>query len=139
MRSEGSVVGCEGNGGVILPELHLGRDAPLAAALVLQLLAEGEETLSRIVSDYPRYAIVKEKLDRPPVTLDAVYQALRSRFVGAQVDTQDGLRLSWPDSWVHIRPSGTEPIVRVIAEAPSADAARALVARSRGPLDALAG
>ena len=139
MREERAVVGGEGNGGVILPELHLGRDAPLAAALVLQLLSEGEETLSQIVSHYPRYAIVKDKLDRPPVALDAVYDALKSTFDGAQVDTQDGLRLSWPDSWVHIRPSGTEPIVRVIAEAPSEGAARALVARSRVPLDALAG
>ena len=139
MRDERAVVGGEGNGGVILPDLHLGRDAPLAAALVLQLLSEGEETLSQIVSQYPRYAIVKDKLDRPPVSLDAVYDALRSSFSDAQVDTQDGLRLSWPDRWVHIRPSGTEPIVRVIAEAPSVDAARALVARSREPLDALVG
>jgi phosphomannomutase len=139
MRDEGAVIGGEGNGGVILPDLHLGRDAPLAAALILQSLAEGEETLSQIVSRYPRYAIVKDKLDRPPVALDAVYDALKSTFDGAQVDTQDGLRLSWPDSWVHIRPSGTEPIVRVIAEAPSEGAARALVARSRVPLDALAG
>jgi phosphomannomutase len=139
MRDEQAVLGGEGNGGVILPELHLGRDAPLAAALVLQLLSDGEETLSRIVSHYPRYAIVKDKLDRPPVALDAVYDALKATFAGAQVDTQDGLRLSWEDSWVHIRPSGTEPIVRVIAEAPSEGAARALVARSRVPLDALTG
>ena len=139
MRDERAVVGGEGNGGVILPELHLGRDAPLAAALILQLLSEGEETLSQIVSRYPRYAIVKDKLDRPDVALDAVYDALRNSFPGAQVDTQDGLRLSWADSWVHVRPSGTEPIVRVIAEAPSADAARELVARSRAPLDALVG
>ena len=139
MRDEQAVLGGEGNGGVILPDLHLGRDAPLAAALVLQLLSDGEETLSRIVSHYPRYAIVKDKLDRPPVALDAVYDALKATFAGAQVDTQDGLRLSWEDSWVHIRPSGTEPIVRVIAEAPSEGAARALVARSRVPLDALTG
>jgi phosphomannomutase len=139
MRDEHAVVGGEGNGGVILPDLHLGRDAPLAAALVLQLLAEGEETLTQIVSRYPRYAIVKDKLDRPAVALDAVYDALRTSFPGAEIDTQDGLRLSWPDRWVHIRPSGTEPIVRVIAEAPSVDAARALVARSRAPLDALVG
>jgi phosphomannomutase len=139
MRVEGAVVCGEGYVGVILPDLDLGRDAPLAAALVLQLLSEGEQTLSQIVSDYPRYAIVKDKLDRPSVPLDAVYNALRSTFIGAQVDTQDGLRLSWPDSWVHVRPSGTEPIVRVIAEAPTVDAARALVARSREPLDALVG
>jgi phosphomannomutase len=139
MRAEAAVVGGEGNGGVILPELHLGRDAPLAAALVLQLLAKGEETLSQIVSRYPRYAIVKDKLDRPNAPLDAVYDALRAGFAGAEVDLQDGLRLSWPDRWVHIRPSGTEPIVRVIAEAPSVDAALALVAQSRAPLDALVG
>ena len=137
MRDERAVVGGEGNGGVILPDLHLGRDAPLAAALVLQLIADSKQMLSEIVSEYPRYAIVKDKLDRPPVALDAVYDALRSTFAGAEIDTQDGLRLSWPDSWVHIRPSGTEPIVRVIAEAPSVDAARALVSRSRIPLDAL--
>ena len=137
MRDEGAVVGGEGNGGVILPDLHLGRDAPLAAALVLQLLADSKQMLSEIVSEYPRYAIVKDKLDRPPVALDAVYDALRSAFNGAEVDTQDGLRLSWPDSWVHIRPSGTEPIVRVIAEASSVEAARTLVSRSRVPLDAL--
>ena len=139
MREERAVVGGEGNGGVILPDLHLGRDAPLAAVLILQLLASGEETLSQIVSRYPRYAIVKDKLDRPPVALDTVYQALRATFSDAKVDTQDGLRLAWDDSWVHIRPSGTEPIVRVIAEAPSEAQARALVARSREPLDALAG
>ena len=92
MREEKAVVGGEGNGGVILPGLHLGRDAPLAAALVLQLLSDGEQTLSQIVSDYPRYAIVKDKLDRPPVALDAVYDALRSSFSDANVDTQDGLR-----------------------------------------------
>jgi len=137
MRDEGAVVGGEGNGGVILPDLHLGRDAPLAAALVLQLLAGSKQMLSEIVSEYPSYAIVKDKLDRPPVALDAVYDALRSAFQGAEVDTQDGLRLSWPDSWVHIRPSGTEPIVRVIAEASSLEAARTLVSRSRVPLDAL--
>jgi phosphomannomutase len=137
MRDEGAVVGGEGNGGVILPDLHLGRDAPLAAALVLQLLTGSKQMLSQIVSEYPRYAIVKDKLDRPPVPLDAVYDALRSTFHDAQVDTQDGLRLAWEDSWVHIRPSGTEPIVRVIAEGPSEAAARALVARSREPLDAL--
>jgi phosphomannomutase len=139
MREERAVVGGEGNGGVILPDLHLGRDAPLAAALVLQLLAASEETLSQIVSHYPRYAIVKDKLDRPAVALDTVYDALRATFSDAKVDTQDGLRLAWDDSWVHIRPSGTEPIVRVIAEAPSEAQARALVARSREPLEALSG
>ena len=137
MRDERAAVGGEGNGGVILPELHLGRDAPVAAALLLQLLHEEGRPLSEIVADLPKYVIVKDKLDRPSASLATVYEALRAAFPDAAADMQDGLRLSWPDRWVHIRPSGTEPIVRVIAEAPTADAAKALVARSREPLDAL--
>lgn len=137
MRETGAVVGGEGNGGVILPELHLGRDAPLAAALILQLLVDEGPALGGIVARFPQYRIVKDKLDRPLGTLDAVYETLRAAFSEADVDQQDGLRLSWPDRWVHVRPSGTEPIVRVIAEAPTEDGARELIARCRAPLDAL--
>jgi phosphomannomutase len=137
MRDENAPIGGEGNGGVILPEVHLGRDAPVGAALLLQLLHEDDKPLSRIVAELPRYVIVKDKLDRPSVPLDTVYEALRSAFPAAAPDVQDGLRLSWPDRWVHVRPSGTEPIVRVIAEAPTDQEARELVRRSREPLDAL--
>ncbi|MEO6446500.1 MAG: phosphoglucosamine mutase [Gemmatimonadaceae bacterium] len=137
MRSVGAVVGGEGNGGVILPDLHLGRDAPLAVALMLQLLHETNGTLSAVVARYPRYRIVKDKLDRPDAPLDAVYASLRATFPDAVADTQDGLRLTWPDRWVHIRPSGTEPIVRVIAEAPTEAGAWDLVRRCRAPLDVL--
>ncbi len=137
MRSEKAPVGGEGNGGVILTEMHLGRDAPVGAALILQLLLEESRSLSAIVASYPRYSIVKDKLDRPSVALDDVYGSLRKTFLDAEVDTQDGLRLTWPDRWVHVRPSGTEPIVRVIAEAPTVEAANELVARCREPLDAL--
>ena len=137
MRTEQAPIGGEGNGGVILREVHLGRDAPIGVALVLQLLLEDGLPVSEIVRSYPTYAIVKDKLDRPNAPLDAVYESLRAGFPEAAVDTQDGLRLAWRDRWVHVRPSGTEPIVRVIAEAPSVEAARNLVARSREPLDAL--
>jgi len=137
MRAENAPIGGEGNGGVILPELHLGRDAPAGAALMLQLLLEEGKPLSKIVASYPRYVIVKDKLDRPSTPLDAVYEALRKAFPDAEVDTQDGLRLSWPDRWVHIRPSGTEPIVRVIAEAPTAEEAEKLVSDCRKPVEAL--
>jgi phosphomannomutase len=139
MRSEKAPIGGEGNGGVILSELHLGRDAPVGAALILQLLHEEGKPLSAIVAGYPRYAIVKDKLDRPDAPLDSVYESLRVAFPDAEADTQDGLRLSWPDRWVHIRPSGTEPIVRVIAEAPSELEARDLITQSRAPLEALSG
>jgi phosphomannomutase len=137
MRDERAPVGGEGNGGVIVSELHLGRDAPVGVALILQLLLDDDKPLSGIVRRFPRYSIVKDKMDRPNVSLDAVYGALREEFADATVDTQDGLRLAWPDRWVHVRPSGTEPIVRVIAEARSEKAARELVARARVPLEAL--
>ena len=137
MRELHAPIGGEGNGGVILPEVHLGRDAPIGAALLLQLLVEEGRPLSAIVASLPRYVIVKDKLDRPNASLDTVYAALRSAFPDAVVDLQDGLRLSWPDRWVHVRPSGTEPIVRVIAEGPDEGSAKELVRRSREPLDAL--
>lgn len=137
MRDEQAPIGGEGNGGVILSEMHLGRDAPVGAALLLQLLHEENRPLSEIVAELPKYVIVKDKLDRPNASLDTVYDALTKAFAGASADTQDGLRLSWPDRWVHVRPSGTEPIVRVIAEGPTAEDAAELVRRSREPLDAL--
>ncbi|MFM8217656.1 MAG: phosphoglucosamine mutase, partial [Planctomycetaceae bacterium] len=126
MREVGATIGGEGNGGVILPELHLGRDAPLGAALMLQLMLEEGRPLSQLVAEKPRYVIVKDKLDRPDAPLDAVYRSLRDAFPHAAADTQDGLRLDWSDRWVQVRKSNTEPIVRVIAEAPEATTARAL-------------
>ena len=137
MRELSAVIGGEGNGGVILPEVHLGRDAPVGIALILQLLAETGKSLSALADEFPRYAIVKDKLDRPKASLDTVYAALREAFPDAAVDTQDGLRLAWKDRWLHVRPSGTEPIVRVIAEAPTEKDARGLVQRAREPLDML--
>jgi phosphomannomutase len=137
MRDEGAAIGGEGNGGVILSELHLGRDAPLAVAMVLQMLLEDDAPMSRILARFPSYSIVKDKLNRPAAPLDTVYASLRGEFGDAEANDTDGLRLSWSDRWVHVRPSGTEPIVRVIAEAPSEAEARDLVARSRAPLDAL--
>ncbi|MBM3885164.1 MAG: phosphoglucosamine mutase, partial [Gemmatimonadetes bacterium] len=101
-------------------------------------LHEDDAPLSAIVARFPRYAILKDKLDRPDAPLDAVYAALRDAFPDAEADTQDGLRLGWSDRWVHVRPSGTEPIVRVIAEAPTAEGAQALVDRGRTLLAALA-
>jgi len=137
MRETNAVIGGEGNGGVILPSVHLGRDAPVGIALILQLMVETGASLSALASDLPKYFIVKDKLDRPKASLDSVYSALRSAFADADVDTQDGLRLAWRDRWLHVRPSGTEPIVRVIAEAPTEQDARRLVQRAREPLDRL--
>lgn len=123
-------IGGEGNGGVILPALHVGRDAPVAAALLLELLARERRTVSELVAAAPRYTILKAKVPRGPA-LEPVYAALRRRFAEASVDTQDGLRLGWRDRWLHVRPSGTEPIIRLIAEAPTAADAERLVDEGR--------
>ncbi|HUL04326.1 MAG TPA: phosphoglucosamine mutase [Gemmatimonadales bacterium] len=121
-----AVIGGEGNGGVMYAPLHAGRDAPVAAALVLDLLARNGGKVSDLVSAAPRYTIVKAKVARGPA-LDRVYGALRSRFADGSVDTSDGLRLAWRDRWLHVRPSNTEPIIRLIAEAPTQALAQELV------------
>jgi phosphomannomutase len=134
IRDEGALIGGEGNGGVMLPALHIGRDGPLGVALILHLLAKTGVTLSRLVAESPRYTIVKAKGPRGP-DLRPIYDRLRQRFPDASVDERDGLRLAWTDRWLHVRPSGTEPIVRLIAEAPTQADAEALVAAGRELLD----
>ena len=123
-------IGGEGNGGVMYPALHAGRDAPVAAALLLALLAREGRAVSALVAGAPRYVIVKAKVPRG-AALEPVYAALRRRFTDARVDTQDGLHLAWPDRWLHVRPSNTEPVIRLIAEAKSRAAAEALVEEGR--------
>ena len=130
MRRHAALVGGEGNGGVILPSLHIGRDAPLGVALILHYLARSGQAVSALVDAAPRYVIVKAKAPRG-ADLREMYDRLRARFPDADGDEQDGLRLAWRDRWLHVRPSGTAPIVRIIAEAPTADDADALVAASR--------
>jgi phosphomannomutase len=133
MRAAGSAIGGEGNGGVMLAALHLGRDGPVGAALVLELLVRTGQRVSELVAAQPRYAIVKAKAPRE-ADLSAGYARLTGRFADAAADRQDGVRLTWSDRWLHVRPSGTEPIVRLIAEAPSREAAEALVAAGREAL-----
>lgn len=125
-----SPIGGEGNGGVMYPALHAGRDAPLAAAMVLALLARVGRPVSDIVKAHPQYVIVKGKVPRG-AALDRVYGALQSRFPDAGVNTDDGLRLAWSDRWLHVRPSNTEPIIRLIAEAPTGALAEQLVEEGR--------
>jgi phosphomannomutase len=136
MQREGAVIGGEGNGGVILPDVHHTRDAAVAAALVLQLMLEVGKPLAEIVSSIPAYTIVKDKLPRDAGSLAAAYDTLERELGAADADRQDGLRLSWPKErrWVHLRASGTEPILRIIAEAPSEEEARNLVDQARRAL-----
>ncbi|HWA56543.1 MAG TPA: phosphoglucosamine mutase [Gemmatimonadales bacterium] len=130
IAEEKALIGGEGNGGVILPMLHIGRDAPVGVALILHLMATTGQSVTALVAGQPRYRIVKAKAPRGN-DLGPVYTRLRARFADASVDLRDGLRLAWSDRWVHVRPSGTEPIVRFIAEAPTSAEAEALVGACR--------
>jgi phosphomannomutase len=136
MEQVGAVIGGEGNGGVILPDVQLTRDAAVAVALVLQLLLEDSRPLSDIVASHTPYVIVKDKLPRDTGSLESAYETLEARLGAESADRQDGLRLDWPGErrWLHLRPSGTEPILRIIAEAPSEAEARELVEQARDAL-----
>jgi phosphomannomutase len=125
MLAEGAVLGGEGNGGVIDPRVGLVRDPFIGMGLVLNLMAETGRRLSELVAELPAYHIVKDKYTVARERLPALFAALPARWPEAAVNELDGLRLDWTDRWVHVRPSNTEPIVRVIAEAPqAADAER---------------
>jgi phosphomannomutase len=126
MLEVGAVIGGEGNGGVIDPRVGLVRDPFIGMALVLNLMAETGKPLGSLVAELPAYHIVKDKYTVARERLPALYAAMAARWPDVSADRQDGLRLDWADRWVHVRPSNTEPIVRVIAEAPQAADAEAL-------------
>jgi phosphomannomutase len=126
MKEVGALIGGEGNGGVIDPRVGWVRDPFIGMGLILSLMAERGKSLAQLAAELPAYTIVKDKYDLPRERLPAAFQALRTRWPEARINDVDGLRLDWPDRWLHVRGSNTEPIVRVIAEAPTADAARQL-------------
>jgi phosphomannomutase len=118
MRARGAVAGGEGNGGMILPAAHHGRDGLVAVALVAQAVTASGRSLRELADELPRYHMVKRKTGRPDEPWERAAERLRREFAGLQVDDADGLRFSGGDDWVHVRPSGTEPVVRLIAETP---------------------
>ncbi len=133
MQANGAVIGGEGNGGVIDPRVVWGRDSQIGMALVLEYLARARQPLSQVIASIPRYAIHKEKvaMDRAAVTAAIAHLHGHALTQGAEMITLDGLKLVWPDRWVHLRASGTEPVSRIIAEAPSATEAGDLAAQVR--------
>lgn len=137
MRAVGAVIGGEGNGGVIDPRVGWVRDPFIGMGLVLDLLADTGMSLSRQVAQLPVYAIVKDKYEIGRDRLPQLNAALERRWPEARPNRLDGLRLDWPDRWLHVRPSNTEPIVRVIAEAPARADAEALCKEVGGMLAAL--
>jgi len=134
MRAHKAVAGGEGNGGMIVPEAHYGRDGLVATALVAQALTASGKTLRALADELPRFAMVKAKLPRPRDPWARLAPRLRARLAGHRVEARDGLRFSRGDAWVHVRPSGTEPVVRVIAESPDPARTRELVETVRAAL-----
>ena len=128
MREVNALLGGEGNGGVIDPRVGWVRDPYIGMGLVLQLLADTGKKLSELVAELPSYTIVKDKYTVERDLLPKLNATLEQRWPEAKPNRVDGLRLDWPDRWVHVRPSNTEPIVRVIAEAPKAGDAAQLCA-----------
>ena len=128
MRETGAIIGGEGNGGVIYPELHAGRDALVGIALMLTLLARRGGTMTALRATYPHYEMVKAKIDLDPTwDVDALLDGFATRQAAHTPLTVDGVKLDLAEGWVHLRKSNTEPIVRVYAEAASPEAALNLV------------
>ena len=132
MTRTGAVIGGEGNGGVIYPELHYGRDALVGVALFLTLLAKKGKKVSELRKEYPAYEIYKTKIQlSPELDVDAILAAMKERFASEKITDIDGVKIDFADSWVHLRKSNTEPIIRIYAEAHTADEAKALADRIR--------
>jgi phosphomannomutase len=127
MIEVGSELGGEGNGGVILKEAHLGRDSLVGAAMVLNRMAQDKIPLSQIHAALPQFYIVKDKINLDAIEKDAVLEKAESVFTDAEVNTIDGVKFTWEDSWIHLRSSNTEPIMRIYAEGSSIRIAQGLV------------
>jgi len=130
MKANKAVIGGEGNGGVILPEAHYGRDALVGIALFLSLLAEKQISVSTLKNTYPLYFMSKKKIDlNPTIDVDGLLQLIENKYANEPLTTLDGVKIDFADSWVHLRKSNTEPIIRIYTEAPSQQQADALADR----------
>ncbi len=124
MKSTDAIIGGEGNGGVIYPEFHYGRDALVGIALFLTLLAKSGKTVSELKKTYPQYAISKNKIElTPEINVDAILEAMKEKYHNENVTDIDGVKIDFEDCWVHLRKSNTEPIIRIYAEASTKHAA----------------
>lgn len=127
MRHIRAVIGGEGNGGVIYPELHYGRDALVGVALFLTLLAKSGKTVSQLKEDYPVYAIAKTKVQlSEKMNVDAILEAVKDKYCNEKIIDIDGVKIDFPHSWVHLRKSNTEPIIRIYSEAPTMEEAKTI-------------
>ncbi|MFA5510738.1 MAG: phosphoglucosamine mutase, partial [Candidatus Cloacimonadaceae bacterium] len=119
MQLKRSPIGGEGNGGIICPEVNYTRDAIAGMALILALVAESGQSISQLRASLPHYYFAKGKLEVPASRLDDIMARVPQLFAGMEIDTQDGIKATAPDHWIHVRKSGTEPIIRVYVESDS--------------------
>ena len=127
MKRTGAVIGGEGNGGVIYPALHYGRDALVGVALFLTLLAKSGKTASQLKAGYPQYSIAKNKVQlTPEINVDAILAEVKKEYSNEKITDIDGVKIDFEDSWVHLRKSNTEPIIRIYSEASTIERAEQL-------------
>jgi phosphomannomutase len=127
MKNQQAVIGGEGNGGIIVPDLHYGRDALIGIALFLTHLAKSKMTTSALRASYPAYYMSKKKMDlNGNISLDKIFATLESKFGQYPINKVDGFKIDFDNAWVHLRSSNTEPIIRIYTEAPTQEEADTL-------------
>ena len=140
MKSTNAIIGGEGNGGIIYPELHYGRDSLVGVALFLTYLAQQELTVAQLRASYPQYYMSKNKIElTPSLDVDAILVAMTAKYQHEEISTIDGVKIDFPSEWVHLRKSNTEPIIRIYTEAPSQAGADALALRIIDEIKNIAG
>jgi phosphomannomutase len=138
MKETGAVIGGEGNGGVIYPAAHYGRDALVGVALFLTLLAKSGKTVSQLKRDYPAYEIVKNKIQlTPAINVDLLLEKVKEKYASERITDIDGVKIDFADSWVHLRKSNTEPIIRIYAEAKDEPTAQQLAENVKQVIESL--
>jgi phosphomannomutase len=140
MKKNNAVIGGEGNGGIIYPELHYGRDSLVGVALFLTHLANKKMTVSALRASYPEYYMSKNKIElTPQIDVDAILVAMTEKYKNEDITTIDGVKIDFAENWVHLRKSNTEPIIRIYTEAASQEKADALALRIIDEIKAVAG
>jgi phosphomannomutase len=139
MKANNAIIGGEGNGGIIYPESHYGRDSLVGTALFLMLMAEKGGTVAELRASYPSYFMSKKKIQlTPELDVDAILKTIEKQYKNEDLTTIDGVKIDFPENWVHLRKSNTEPIIRIYTEAKSQREADALADRMISELKEIA-
>jgi phosphomannomutase len=140
MKSTNAIIGGEGNGGIIYPELHYGRDSLVGVALFLTHLANLDMTVAELRASYPQYYMSKNKIElTPQIDVDAILSVMTDKYKSENISTIDGVKIDFASEWVHLRKSNTEPIIRIYTEAPTQAEADALAFRIIDEIKLIAG